>query len=150
MTTAHEPSGALTPFVKRYAALLTSHKRDGTGVGTPVNIAVEGDHAFVRTYGKAWKVKRMRNNPEVELAPSTVRGKPTGPEVKARVRELDEGSDEFRHAAKVIRRKYPVTHGVIVSLAHKIQRDKDVYYEVRLRTPEAAGDTAPGRAPGNS
>ncbi|MFJ6570024.1 PPOX class F420-dependent oxidoreductase [Streptomyces sp. NPDC091292] len=143
MTPAQEAGGALTPFKKQYTALLTSHKRDGTGVGTPVNIAVDGDHAYVRTFGKAWKVKRMRNNPEVELAPSTVRGRPTGPEVKARVRRLDEGSEEFRHAARLIRRKYPVVHGVWVSLAHKVQRDKDVYYEV---TAVTRPDAAPGNA----
>ncbi|MFP3991706.1 PPOX class F420-dependent oxidoreductase [Streptomyces sp. E11-3] len=133
MTTPDTPtSPALAPFVKQYAVLLTSHKKDGTGVGTPVNIAVEGDHAYFRTYAKAWKVKRMRNNPEVEIAPSTLRGAPTGPEIKARVRLLDAGSDENRHAAKLIARKYPFLHGFLVPLAHKVKRDKTLHYEVRV------------------
>ncbi|MGD6744103.1 PPOX class F420-dependent oxidoreductase [Streptomyces sp. BH106] len=127
-----DPSPALAPFVKQYAVLLTSHKRDGTGVGTPVNLAVEGDHAYFRTYGKAWKVKRMRNNPEVELAPSTVRGAPTGPPVKGRVRLLDRGSEEARHAASLIRHKHPILQGVTVPLSHKVRRDRTLHYEVRL------------------
>ncbi|WP_240137821.1 PPOX class F420-dependent oxidoreductase [Streptomyces sp. MUM 178J] len=122
---------ALTPFVEQWAALLTSHKRDGTGVGTPVNIVVEGDHAYVRTYAKAWKAKRMRNDPEIELAPSTMRGTPTGPPIRARARLLDQNSEENAHAAKLLARKYPVTHGLLVPLAHKVKRDRTLHYEVR-------------------
>ncbi|MFE6164031.1 PPOX class F420-dependent oxidoreductase [Streptomyces sp. NPDC056486] len=125
-------SPALSPFVKQYAVLLTSHKKDGTGVGTPVSIVVEGDHAYVRTYARAWKAKRMRRNPEIELAPSTVRGAPTGPEIKARVRLLEQGGEENKHASRLMRRKYPVSHGVFVPIAHKVRRDKTLHYEVRV------------------
>ncbi|WP_205543947.1 hypothetical protein [Rubrobacter indicoceani] len=54
--------------------LLTTFRRDGT----PVNLAVEGDRAFFRTWSTAGKTKRIRNNPGVEVAPSTLRGKPAG------------------------------------------------------------------------
>jgi len=37
--------------------LLTTYKRDGTPVGTPVSIAFDGDRAFFRSYDKAWKTK---------------------------------------------------------------------------------------------
>lgn len=73
------PSPGLAPFERQGAILLTTYKRDGTGVGTPMNIAVDGDHAYFRTYGDAWKTKRMRNFPEVEICPSTWRGGPPGP-----------------------------------------------------------------------
>ncbi|MEV0115679.1 PPOX class F420-dependent oxidoreductase [Streptomyces sp. NPDC050844] len=125
-------SPALAPFVKQYTVLLTSHKKDGTGVGAPVSIVVEGDHAYIRTYAKAWKAKRMRRNPEVEIAPSTLRGAPTGPEIKARVRLLDQDGEENKHAAKLLRRKYPVLHGLFVPLTHKVTRDKTLHYEVRV------------------
>jgi PPOX class probable F420-dependent enzyme len=73
------PTPALEPFVRQKTVLLTTYRRDGTPVGTPVNIAVDGDRAFIRTFDTAWKLKRIRNNPEVQVAPSTVGGKPTGP-----------------------------------------------------------------------
>ena len=57
--------------------LLTTYKRDGTPVETPVSIAFEGDRAFFRSYHQAWKTRRLRNNPEVEVAASTLRGKRT-------------------------------------------------------------------------
>jgi PPOX class probable F420-dependent enzyme len=136
MTSPHtspEPDPFVTfgTFVKQYAVLLTTHKRDGTGVGTPVSLAVEGDHAYFRTPGSAWKAKRIRNNPEVELAPATVRGKPTGPEIHARARLLDHGSTEDKHAAKLLRHKHPFLQGVLVPLAHSAMRTPTLHYEVR-------------------
>jgi PPOX class probable F420-dependent enzyme len=124
-------SPGLTPFVEQWAVLLTSYKRDGTPVDAPVSIVVEGDHAYVRTYATAGKAKRMRHSPEIELAPCTPLGKPTGPAVKARVRLLDLGSEEARHAAKLLARKHPFLHGVLVPFAHKVKRDRTLHYEVR-------------------
>jgi predicted pyridoxine 5'-phosphate oxidase superfamily flavin-nucleotide-binding protein len=94
----------LEPFVHQKYVLLTTYRRDGTPVGTPVNIAVEGDRAFVRTWDTAWKVKRIRNNSEVEVAPSTLRGKPTGP---------------------------AILHGLLVPLVHRLRRNKTVHIELK-------------------
>src|SRR3954469_7502686 len=80
---------AFDPFARRRTALLTTYKRDGTAVPTPVTIAVDGDRAYVRTWDSAWKAKRMRNNPSVLVAPSTVRGRATGLTIAARSRLLD-------------------------------------------------------------
>ncbi|MEG3627407.1 PPOX class F420-dependent oxidoreductase [Streptomyces poriticola] len=121
----------LTPFVQQWAVLLTSHKKDGSGVGTPVNIAVEGDRAYFRTPGRAWKVRRIRNDPGVELAPATPAGRQVGPEIPARARLLPHGSAADRHAAALLRRKYPVVQGVLVPLAHKAMRTRTLHYEVR-------------------
>ena len=93
---------ALEPFVRQKTVLLTTYRRDGTPVGTPVNIAVEGARAFVRTWDKTWKLKRIRNNPEVEIAPSTFSGKPTGPAIRALARVLSD--DESAHADQALAR----------------------------------------------
>ena len=53
----------LEPLVGQWAVLLTTYKRDGTPVGTAVNIAVEGDLAF-RTRDTAWKLRRIRITPK--------------------------------------------------------------------------------------
>ncbi|MEV6317416.1 PPOX class F420-dependent oxidoreductase [Streptomyces sp. NPDC051776] len=129
----------LTPLVRQGCILLTTRKRDGTTVGTPVHIAVEGDHAYIRTFGKSGKAKRMRNFPDVEIAPSTRRGRPTGPALKARVRLLEQGSEENAHAAELIERKYPVVQRYLVPAVHRLQRDTTLHYEVRA-TDE---DTSP-------
>jgi uncharacterized protein len=121
----------LAPFERQGTILLTSFKRDGTGVGTPINIAVDGDHAYIRTYGSAWKAKRMRNFPEVEICASTLRGKPTGPTLRARVRLLDPETREYRRAERSLTRKYPLIHGLLVPLAHRLKKEKTLHYELR-------------------
>ncbi|MER5909674.1 PPOX class F420-dependent oxidoreductase [Streptomyces sp. NPDC001982] len=143
MTRTPSTSPELDPFVKQYAVLLTTHKKDGTGVGTPVNIAVEGDHAYFRTPGSTWKVKRIRNNPEVEVAPSTFRGRATGPEIHARARLLDQGSQEDRRAAQLLRHKYPVMQGVLVPLAHKLMRTPTLHYEIRPMEEKTTDEAPP-------
>ena len=122
------PTPALEPFVRQKTVLLTTYRRDGTPVGTPVNIAVDGDRAFIRTFDTAWKLKRIRNNPEVEIAPSTVGGKPTGPAIRAHARVLAGG--ESAYAGRAIARKYPILHGFLVPLFHRLRRNKTVHIEL--------------------
>jgi len=121
----------LEPFVRQKTALLVSYRRDGTPVGTPLSVAVDGDRAFVRSFEQAWKTRHIRNRPEVELAPSTARGKPTGTSIRARARRL-EGA-EARDAARALARKHPLLHGVVVPLSHRLGRAKfgrTVHYEL--------------------
>jgi uncharacterized protein len=121
----------LDRFERTWAVLLTSYRRDGTPVGTPVSLAVQGDRGFVRSPGTAWKVKRIRRDPRVEIAPCTVRGRPTGPPLAATARRLD--GDEARHAARALRRRHPVLQGVLVPLAHKLLRCGTAHFEIRPR-----------------
>jgi PPOX class probable F420-dependent enzyme len=120
---------ALEPFVRQKYVLLTTYRRDGTPVGTPVNIAVDRDRAFVRTWDTVWKVKRIRNNPEVEVAPSTLRGKPTGPAIRAHARILE--GDESAYAGRAIARKHRILHGFLVPLVHRLRRNKTVHIELK-------------------
>ncbi|HEY6199655.1 MAG TPA: PPOX class F420-dependent oxidoreductase [Candidatus Binatia bacterium] len=118
----------LQRLANQRTVLLTTYRRDGRGVGTPVNIAVENGRAYVRTYESAWKLKRIRNNPDVEVAPSTARGKPTGPALRARARILS--GDETERASRAINRKHPLLHGVFVPMFHRLRREKTVYLEI--------------------
>ena len=114
--------------------LLTTYKRDGTPVGTPVSIAFVGDRAFFRTYDKAWKAKRLRRNPEVEVAPSTVSGKETGPAIHARARLLE--GDDARLAAKALAGRHHVLQKVLVPLFHRLKRYRTLHYELTRALPE--------------
>lgn len=118
----------LQPFVRQGTVLLQTRKRDGTWVATPVNIAVQGDHAYIRTYAKAGKSKRLRNFPEVRFCPSTVRGKPTGSTVHAHARLLD--GEQAHKAARLLSAKHRVLHGFVVPLAHRIMRTETLHYEL--------------------
>jgi uncharacterized protein len=50
---------------------LTTFKRDGEGVSTPMWIGRDGADLFVWTPADSWKVKRVQNNSRVLLAPSS-------------------------------------------------------------------------------
>jgi uncharacterized protein len=108
--------------------LLTTYKRDGTPVSTPVSIAFDGDRAFFRSYDKAGKTKRLRNNPRVEFAASTLRGKPDGPTVRARAILLE--GDQARIAAKALARQHRVLQGIVVPLAHRLRHYQTMHYEL--------------------
>lgn len=108
--------------------LLTTYKRDGTAVGTPVSIAFDGDQAFFRSYDKAWKTRRLRRNPRVQAAPSTFRGRPTGPAVRAYATLLE--GQQARVAAKALARRHRVLQAVIVPMAHRLMRYRTMHYEL--------------------
>ncbi len=112
----------MVPFVRQKTILLTTYRRDGTPRGTPVSIAVDGGQAVIRSFEKAAKTRRLRRNPMVEIAPSTIAGRPTGPALPARMWRLD--GDDSRRAARLLAGKYPLLHGVVVPLAHRILRSK--------------------------
>jgi PPOX class probable F420-dependent enzyme len=119
----------LEPFARQWAVLLTTYKRDGTPVDTAVNIVVDGDHAYFRTWDTAGKLKRIRNNPEVEFVPCTPLGRPKGATLRARARVL-EGKESAR-AGRLLARKYPVMHGIMVPLVHRLRGNKTMHIELR-------------------
>lgn len=123
-------SAPAAPFVPRWATLLRTRKRDGSWVGTPVNLVVEGDRAYFSTPARTAKVKRLRNFAEVEIAPCTPRGRQTGDAIAARARRLD--GDEAAAAHRRLRDRYPFIYGVNVPVELKLHRTYGVYYELTL------------------
>lgn len=113
---------ALAPFAEQKTVVLTTYRANGTPVPTAVSVAIDGDRAVVRSFQKAGKTRRLRKNPTVEIAPSTGRGVPTGPAIRATARILD--GAESRRAAHLLRRKYPLLHGLVVPLSHRAGRAK--------------------------
>jgi len=61
----------------KYIAL-TTFRRDGTPVATPVWLARDGDTLVVVTEPSAGKAKRLRNDGRVLVAPCDMRGRATG------------------------------------------------------------------------
>jgi PPOX class probable F420-dependent enzyme len=119
---------SFAPFARQQTVLLTTFRRDGTPVKTPVNIAVDGDRAFIRSWDSAGKVKRIRNNPEVAIAPCTARGRPTGPPMSARARILT--CQESARAGRLLARKHPILQGLLVPLGHRLRGNTTTHIEL--------------------
>ena len=92
--------------------LVTTFRKDGTPVPTPVWVGVDGGELIVWTNAAAGKVKRIRNNPVVELTACDLRGKPRGETVKGTARILDDAGTE--HGRRVLRRKYGIAGHITI------------------------------------
>ncbi|MFF1506495.1 PPOX class F420-dependent oxidoreductase [Streptomyces sp. NPDC058326] len=89
----------------RYASL-TTYRKNGTGVATPVWYAVDGAELYVWTRTDSWKVKRLRNDPRVEVAVCDLRGNVAeGARRVAGEGRLVEG-EELRRIRRLLARKY--------------------------------------------
>ena len=117
-------------LARHKTVLLQTRKRDGTWVGTPVSIVNDGDRLFFRSYDASGKAKRLRNFPEVRVAPSTVRGRPTGPATGGHARLLDGG--EAEHARELLAGRYPLLHGRLVPAMHRRKGWTTRHYEPAL------------------
>ena len=115
-------------LAKQKIILLTTFRRNGQGVGTPVHVAMDNGRAYFRTYDAAWKVKRLRHTPDVEVAPSTARGKPTGPAFRARVHEVH--GEEAARASRALSRRYPFMHGILVPWAHRLKGYRTLHFSI--------------------
>ncbi len=91
---------------------LTTFRRDGQGVATPVWFAKEGETLYIFTGTTAGKVKRLRRQPRVTVAPCTMRGAVTGPTLVGTARILDDPA-EIARAKAAIRRRYGVQYRLL-------------------------------------
>jgi PPOX class probable F420-dependent enzyme len=83
---------------------LTTFRKSGEPVPTPVWFAQVGDHLYVTTDGESGKVRRIRNNAQVEVAPCDMQGKVLGGSAEAMARILPVAEEAVAHAA--LKRKY--------------------------------------------
>jgi len=83
---------------------LASYRKTDVPVRTPVWFAEEGNKIYIFSNPKSGKVKRIRNNPNVTIAPCTMHGKITGPDFRAIARILP--PEDWPRARKILERKY--------------------------------------------
>jgi len=83
---------------------LTTFRKSGAGIATPVWFGEENGKLYIMTISKMGKVKRIRNNPQVQVAPCTIRGKVMGGQFPATARLLP--PEDFARARKAVTRKY--------------------------------------------
>jgi uncharacterized protein len=129
-------NAALAPIRDAKTILLTTYKRDGTAVATPVSVAFDGERAYFRSYDKAWKTRRIRRDPSVQAAPSTLRGRPTGPSIRGRATLLD--GEQARVAARALARRHRVLQAILVPTAHRLMRYRTMHYELTAQLSASA------------
>ena len=106
-------------FPGRYLSI-TSFKRDGTGVATPVWFVSDAGQLFALTDLRSAKVRRIRRNPRVLVAPCRANGKLRGEPVEARAEILTATSD-LEHVQRLLKRRYKVSYRLVM-LGYRIGR----------------------------
>ncbi len=94
----------LAPFAGQKYLNLESYRKNGQAVQTPLWFVEENGVLYVYSLADAWKVKRVRNNPRVRIAPCDMRGKLKGEWVEAQASILDTAGAEYGQT--LLRQKY--------------------------------------------
>ncbi|TWJ24691.1 hypothetical protein JD76_04847 [Micromonospora endolithica] len=113
--------------------LLTTFRKDGRAVPTPVWAVRDGEALAVWTVSDSGKVKRIRRSGDVTVAPCDVRGRTHGPAVPAHATLLDvEGT---RRVRDLLKRKYRLL-GRLSLLGSRLRRGESGTVGIRITVPE--------------
>jgi hypothetical protein len=118
-------------FPGRYLSV-TSFKRDGSGVATPVWFVSDGRRLFALTDLHSAKVRRIRRNPRVLIAPCRPDGKLRGEPVPARAEVLTD-TPELERVQRLLMERYKISYRLVM-LVYRVGR--------RLRGRQSVADGA--------
>jgi uncharacterized protein len=113
--------------------LVTSYRKNGTAVATPVWVVRDGDALGVWTAADSWKVKRIRARADVLVGPCDLRGNPTGDQIPATAEICD--ADTTARYRELIARKYGVI-GRLTLFGSRLRRGREGTVGIRM-TPSA-------------
>jgi uncharacterized protein len=111
---------------------VTSFKRDGTAVATPMWFVSDGPRLYALTDLHSPKIKRVRRNPRVLVASCRANGKLRGSSVAARAEVLT-ATAELEHVQSLLRDRYKVSYRLVM-LGYRLGR--------RLRGERSVADGA--------
>lgn len=116
---------------------LTTFRRTGTAVATPVWFAEVGDRLYVTTDPDAGKVKRIRHTARVTVAPCTFRGQTLGPTLEARARLLTPA--EYGAAEAALKAKYGL-QWTVLTLPERLRGRAAERAFLEITPPAEGGD----------
>jgi hypothetical protein len=109
----------LEPFRSRRSYLsLTTYRKDGSAVTTPVWCVVDDDRVLMRTDSESYKVKRLRTHPSVSIAACDSRGKVRSEAIPAQAEELP--ATEKKRVERMLLGKYPVGLGAEIAFLRPV------------------------------
>jgi PPOX class probable F420-dependent enzyme len=115
---------------------LTTFKKDGSAVASPMWIGRDGDDLFFWTPVDSWKAKRAKNNPRVTLVPCSRGGRVReGATAVNGVAEVVTEPATVRRLAGVIRRKYGIEFVIVTFIERILARGKKARLILRIALP---------------
>jgi PPOX class probable F420-dependent enzyme len=120
----------LDQFEKQKYLNLKTFRRNGECMDTPVWFVQEGQTLYVLTMANSGKVKRIRNNGTVQVAPCKMDGKLSGKWVGAQAREVA-GPEMIKYVDRLLDRKYGLVKKLFASRRTKEQA-QDTILEIKI------------------
>lgn len=112
---------------------LTTFRKNGVGVSTPVWIARDGDELIVTTPRRSGKVKRLRNDPRVTLAPCDRRGRVAdGAAVVEANATIEADEAEVERLGRVFLGKYRLEYRTFMLIERLVSRGDRTRVMLRL------------------
>ena len=113
----------LLALADRRFVSLTTFRRSGAPVSTPVWVGRHGEGLVVLTPAGSGKVKRLRHDPRVELRPCGRFGAvEDGVEPVPGAAEVREAHTDVAQARATIRRAYPVESRIVLGIERLVER----------------------------
>ena len=103
------------PLLKESYASLTTFRKNGDAVPTPMWFAESDRIIYIYTGSTSGKVKRIRNSGRVTLAPCTANGKVTGEIIEGKARIISD-QQEIAHADAALAKKYGIQRRLLYLL----------------------------------
>ncbi len=122
----------LSAFSRTRYISLTTYRKDGTPVATPVWVAGDDEALYVWTNEESWKVKRIRRDGRVAVTACDVRGRlrPGAPAVEGRAALLD--AEGLRKVRGMIARKYTWQYWMTDLPARLVRRGRRPHVGIRI------------------
>jgi PPOX class probable F420-dependent enzyme len=128
-------------FTGKYVSL-TTFRRDGTPVSTPVWFVSENGSLLVETDDDSYKAKRIRRNDNVTVTSCNAMGRLTGEAVSARATILP--AEELPRVERLLHRKYRLDYIFVLPIYRLVQRLRG--RPLRYERPVIVSITPTGRS----
>jgi len=112
---------------------LETFRKNGNGVKTPVWFVQEGEVLYVRTIADSGKVKRIRNNQQVNVAPCKANGDLTGGWAPGKAHEINGDQALMGKVDQLLSKKYGLRK-VIFSVMWALQGKQYTLIEIKPGT----------------
>ena len=114
---------SLLPLADARFVSLTTFRRSGEAVSTPVWVGRDGEKLVVLTPVGSGKVRRLRHDPRVEIRPCGRFGAVAdGVEPVPATAELRRHPDDVERARATIRRTYPIESRLVLGIERLVER----------------------------
>lgn len=106
---------------------ISTFKKNGEKKSTPVWYVAKDKKLYIWTADNSWKIKRIKNNNNVEFTASNFKGEHLKESLSGTARIMDKSEEKF--PLKLFKDRYGFQY-TIFRLMGKLQRSKNIFIEI--------------------